>query len=105
MEMSPKVRYPDQTDAARAKYPDKRIKRIVMLGPPNQGAELAEELGNNPAFIAVFGVAGQQFVNNLFTFNATPQQTRGAEISGGHHYGGYWYSFAVVDQNTTGVTA
>jgi hypothetical protein len=50
-------------------------------------------------------VAGQQFVNNLFSFAATPGQTRGAEISGGRHYGGYWYSFAVVDQNTTGVTA
>ena len=31
-----------------------------MLGPPNQGAELAEKLGDNPAFIAVFGSAGQQ---------------------------------------------
>jgi pimeloyl-ACP methyl ester carboxylesterase len=49
-----------QTDAARGKIPDQRIKRIVMLGPPNQGAELAEKLGDNPAFIAVFGIAGQQ---------------------------------------------
>ena len=50
----------DQTDAARGKTPDKRIRRIVMLGPPNQGAELAEKLGDNPAFITVFGSAGQQ---------------------------------------------
>ena len=50
----------DQTDAATGRKPDKRIKRIVMLGPPNQGAELAEKLGDNPAFIAVFGSAGQQ---------------------------------------------
>ena len=50
----------DQTDAARGKTPDKRIRRIVMLGPPNQGAELAEKLGDNPAFIAVFGSTGQQ---------------------------------------------
>lgn len=47
----------------------------------------------------------QQFVSNLFTFNASPAQTKGVEISGGHHYGGYEYSFAVVDQNTSGVTA
>jgi len=50
----------DQTNAATGKKPDKRIKRIVMLGPPNQGAELAEKLGDNPAFIAAFGIAGQQ---------------------------------------------
>ncbi len=50
----------DQTDAAKGKTPDKRISRIVMLGPPNQGAELAEKLGDNPVFIAVFGSAGQQ---------------------------------------------
>jgi pimeloyl-ACP methyl ester carboxylesterase len=50
----------DQTDAAKGKKPDKRIKRIVMLGPPNQGAELAEKLGDYPAFIAAFGESGQQ---------------------------------------------
>jgi len=50
----------DQTDVVKGKRPDKRIKRIVMLGPPNQGAELAEKLGDNPAFVAVFGTSGQQ---------------------------------------------
>ena len=50
----------DQTNRAKGKSPDKRIKRIVMLGPPNQGAELAEKLGDYPAFIAVFGASGQQ---------------------------------------------
>jgi hypothetical protein len=43
----------------------------------------------------------QQNVNNGFTLG---DAARGAEISGGHHYGGYWYSFAVIDQNTTGNT-
>ncbi|MGO9123694.1 MAG: hypothetical protein ACLP6G_02275 [Terriglobales bacterium] len=41
----------------------------------------------------------QQFVNNNFTL-AGPG--RGVEISGGHHYQGYHYSIAVVDQNTSG---
>ena len=27
---------------------------------------------------------------------------RGVELSGGHHYGGYHYSIAIVDQNTSG---
>jgi len=47
----------------------------------------------NPAFVG-------QNVSNGFTFDAA---AHGAEISGGHHYGGYWYSLAVFDQNTTGV--
>ncbi len=45
--------------------------------------------------------APDQFVNNAFTFAGA---AKGAEISGGHHYGGYWYSLAVVDQNTTGTS-
>lgn len=44
----------------------------------------------------------QQNVNNVFAFAGAAQ---GAEISGGHHYGGYWYSLAVVNQNTTGAAA
>jgi len=47
----------------------------------------------NPAFVG-------QNVNNGFTFAGA---AHGAEISGGHHTGGYWYSLAVFDQNTTGV--
>ena len=31
-----------------------------MIGPPNNGAKLAEQLGDNPAFAALFGPAGQQ---------------------------------------------
>jgi hypothetical protein len=48
----------------------------------------------NPAFVG-------QNVNNGFVFAGG---AHGAEISGGHHYGGYWYSLAVFDQNTSGVS-
>jgi hypothetical protein len=41
-------------------------------------------------------------VNNAFAFS-TPGQ--GIEISGGHNYGGYHYSFAVINQNTSGAAA
>ncbi len=44
----------------------------------------------------------QQNVNNVFTFAGAG---KGVEISGGHHYGGYWYSLAAVDQNTTGTAS
>jgi hypothetical protein len=41
-------------------------------------------------------------VDNHFTL-AGPG--RGIELSGGHHYGGYRYALAVVDQNTSGTTS
>ena len=46
----------------------------------------------NPAF-------GQQFVNNAFTFAGSG---KGIELSGGHSTGGYHYSVAFIDQNTSG---
>jgi len=47
------------------------------------------------------GAATLQNVNNTSSF---ADAARGVEISGGHHYRGYWYSLAVVDQDTSGVT-
>ncbi|HEY6970342.1 MAG TPA: hypothetical protein VJA94_14130 [Candidatus Angelobacter sp.] len=44
---------------------------------------------------------GQHFVNNGFTI---ADGANGVEFSGGHLYGGYHYSIAIVDQNTSGVT-
>ncbi len=41
-------------------------------------------------------------VNNGFTMDAAAQ---GIEFSGGHTYGGYHYSLAVVNQNTSGTVA
>jgi len=44
----------------------------------------------------------QQFVNNNFSMDAAGQ---GVEVSGGHSYGGYHYSLAVVNQNTSGTNS
>ena len=41
-------------------------------------------------------------VNNSFAFSSPGQ---GFEISGGHTYGGYHYSLAVINQNTSGAVA
>ena len=46
----------------------------------------------NPAF-------PPQFVNNAFTFAGSG---KGIELSGGHSTGGYHYSIAFIDQNTSG---
>jgi hypothetical protein len=45
-----------------------------------------------------FGAAGLQNVANQ---SAISDAAQGIEISGGHHTGGYWYSLAVVNQNTS----
>ncbi len=47
-----------------AKHRDPRIRRVVMLGTPNQGAELADLLKPNLLFRTVFGPAGQQLVTD-----------------------------------------
>jgi hypothetical protein len=45
-------------------------------------------------------VSLQQNVSNQF---ALADAAKGIEVSGGHQYGGYHYSVAVVDQNTAGI--
>jgi hypothetical protein len=59
-----------------------------IYGQANIGAQ-------NPAFLA------QRNVNNQFTI---ADAANGIEVSGGHQYGGYHYSIAIIDQNTSGVT-
>ena len=50
---------------------------------------------------ANFGAAnGLPGVNNAFAFSSPGQ---GVEVSGGHNYGGYHYSLAVINQNTNPV--
>lgn len=49
---------------------------------------------------AINALTGQQNVANQFTFAGA---AKGIELSGGHMYGGYHYSVAVVDQNTSGI--
>lgn len=45
------------------KYQDPRVHRLVMIGTPNHGAEVATMLRENPVFQFVFGPAGQQLVH------------------------------------------
>jgi len=57
-----------------------------IYGQANMGAI-------NPAF-------PEQNVNNASTLS---DPAKGFEFSGGHQYGGYHYSLAIVDQNTSGI--
>ncbi|HIK92956.1 MAG TPA: alpha/beta fold hydrolase [Planctomycetes bacterium] len=44
------------------KHNDTRLHRAVMLGVPNNGAQVADFLKNNPVFKMILGPAGQQLV-------------------------------------------
>jgi len=64
--------------------------RFVMLGPPNQGAVIAERLKYNELFRLVYGVSGKQLSDNWSEVEqrlATPQFPFGI-IAGGRGEGG-----------------
>ena len=50
----------DATDPQTGRQGDSRIKRFVMLGPPNNGAQIAEKFGRNQLFEIIVGDSGQQ---------------------------------------------
>lgn len=47
---------------AQQKKVDPRVKRMVMLGVPNRGANMADRFRSNLLFKVIFGPAGQQLV-------------------------------------------
>jgi len=49
----------DQVKRSAGK-PDPRFRRMVMIGPPNHGSELATSLGENVLFELLLGKTGQQ---------------------------------------------
>lgn len=50
----------DQTDEQTHRRPDPRIRRFVMLGPPNHGSIMANALLDNKLVSAVYGKPGQE---------------------------------------------
>jgi pimeloyl-ACP methyl ester carboxylesterase len=53
------------TRALLTERKEPRLKRIVMMGVPNRGAQMANLLRRNAAFRAVFGPAGQELVTDV----------------------------------------
>lgn len=65
----------DETDEKTLSKPDPRIRRIVMLAPPNQGSNRAEDWSNSRLFKLVLGPSGQQLAKDWATLEgqlATP---------------------------------
>ena len=55
----------DRTQPELGVTPDPRIKRMVMLGPPNRGAQIAEALGSVGLFHVVAGASGSQLARGF----------------------------------------
>jgi pimeloyl-ACP methyl ester carboxylesterase len=57
----------DETNPAEGKRPDPRIHRIVMLAPPNNGAEFARKFADNRIFQTIWGKTGLELANDWET--------------------------------------
>jgi pimeloyl-ACP methyl ester carboxylesterase len=58
------------TDPQSGELKDKRIRRMVMLGPPNQGAQLAERFGKLTAFKFILGDSAVDLARNWEELNS-----------------------------------
>jgi pimeloyl-ACP methyl ester carboxylesterase len=92
----------DTTDPETGRQGDPRIKRIVMMGPPNNGAELAEKLGRNKVFKTVFGAAGDQLARTWPELEArlAVPQCEFAIIAGGRGDASGWNPFLSGDDDS-----
>ena len=54
----------DHTDPSTGKRPDSRIKRFVMIGPPNNGAQLAVFFKDNPLLGLVWGKSAKELATD-----------------------------------------
>jgi hypothetical protein len=91
----------DHTDAANGRRPDLRIKRIVMVGAPNNGARMAEIFGQNSAFERVLGKSGRAMArewDELQKRLAVPQAEFGI-IAGGKQDGNGYNPFLDGDDD------
>jgi pimeloyl-ACP methyl ester carboxylesterase len=53
----------DHLPADKTRKPDPRIRRVVMLAPPNQAPALAKTFKQNPLFQIIWGVSGIEMAN------------------------------------------
>ena len=72
-------------------HDDLRVRRLVMLGTPNRGAEMADMLRRNAAYRLIMGPAGQQLVtgNNSPIARLPVPPCEFAVIAGGRGSDGY----------------
>lgn len=85
------------------RYADPRIHRVVMMGTPNRGAEMADLLQRNLLFRLVFGPAGQQLITKETGLIPTlpPPACEFAVIAGGRGDGTGWNPLIPGDDDGT----
>lgn len=97
----------DQTNPEKGLQPDPRIKRIVMLGPPNNGAQRAALWADNKYFADAYklllGTTGKQLATQLGEISghlATPACEFGI-LAGGRGDGEGWHAKLAGDDDGT----
>lgn len=88
--------------------PDARLKRMVMLGVPNLGAQMADRVKNLGLFQAIFGPAGQQLISDPSGFVAqlpTPEFEFAIVAGGRGTINGYNPLIPGDDDGTVSVTS
>jgi pimeloyl-ACP methyl ester carboxylesterase len=96
----------DQTDRATGRAPDPRIKRFVMLAPPNRGSERADKWSDNELFVAVLGASALQLGSGWAELDkrlAAPAFEFGIIAGGRGDDRGYSSRLAGDDDNTLSV--
>ncbi|MEL7499112.1 MAG: lipase [Planctomycetota bacterium] len=87
----------DHHDAQTGRQGDPRIRRMVMLGPPNQGSRVARLLNNSVLFHTIAGKSGAQLSHSwekLESTLATPSFEFGI-IAGGQATDQEWSNFVL----------
>lgn len=83
------------------RHADPRVGRLVMLGTPNHGAELADTLKSNPVYRLVMGPAGQQLVTDGLIATLPVPQFEFAVIAGGRGNDRGWNPLIPGDDDGT----
>lgn len=83
------------------RHADPRVSRLVMLGTPNHGAELADTLKSNPVYRLVMGPAGQQLVTDGLIATLPVPQFEFAVIAGGRGNDRGWNPLIPGDDDGT----
>jgi len=61
--------------------PDPRVKRVVMIGTPNQGAEIADFFADLTLYGLIFGPAGQELCTDKKTAGVACALPKGIEVA------------------------
>lgn len=83
----------------RNKIPESKMGRVVMLGTPHGGSEVADFLRNNPLYKHVFGPAGQELTTIARKENQIQPWYELGIIAGSHNWTYPFGLFCIKEEN------